>query len=159
MTLRGAEPAVAFDAWLAALAARRLDGAAAGRARAARRRRAGACSAEPLSRCAANPPHRCAAMDGYAVVAAATANGVLAPGTYLRIDTGQPVEDRFDAVAQVEIARESGDGLLVERALARRHERARRGRGRAARETRCCRPAACSRATTSRSRPSPATPS
>ena len=45
-----------------------------------------------------------------------TANGVLAPGTYLRIDTGQPVDDRFDAVAQVEIASESAAGLLVERA-------------------------------------------
>jgi molybdenum cofactor synthesis domain-containing protein len=56
-------------------------------------------------------------MDGYAVVAAATGNGLLPPGSYLRIDTGQPVEDRFDAVAQVEIAREGSGGLLVERAL------------------------------------------
>jgi putative molybdopterin biosynthesis protein len=116
MTLRGAEPAVAFDAWLAALertgwsaplAAERvsLDDAA------------GRVLAEPLVARAANPPHRCAAMDGYAVVAAATENGSLPPGTYLRVDTGQPVEDRFDAVAQIEIARESADGLHVERGL------------------------------------------
>ena len=35
------------------------------------------------------------------------------------IDTGQPIDDRFDAVAQVEIASESAVGLLVETALAR----------------------------------------
>jgi molybdenum cofactor synthesis domain-containing protein len=117
MTLRGAEPAVAFGAWLAALesagwsaplAAERVPLDAA----------AGRVLAEPLVARAANPPHRCAAMDGYAVVAAATENGPLPPGTYLRVDTGQPVEDRFDAVAQVEIARERLDGLHVERALA-----------------------------------------
>jgi putative molybdopterin biosynthesis protein len=115
--LRGAEPAVAWDAWLSALAragwdaplpAERspLDGAA-GRVLAGR-----------LVALAANPPHRCAAMDGYALVAAATGGGALPPGSYLRIDTGQPVDDRFDAVAQVEIARESAGGLIVEQALA-----------------------------------------
>jgi putative molybdopterin biosynthesis protein len=36
----------------------------------------------------------------------------------VRIDTGQPVEDRFDAVAQVEIAREEDAGLLLERVIA-----------------------------------------
>ena len=115
--------------------------------------------AEALVARAANPPHRCAAMDGYAVVAAATGNGVLAPGTYLRIDTGQVVDDRFDAVAQIEIASESARGLLLERALASRHERARGRRGRAGGRRRCCRPVASSRATTSRWRPWPATPS
>jgi molybdenum cofactor synthesis domain-containing protein len=117
MTLRGAEPAAAFDAWLAALAttgwstplaAERVPLDSAG----------GRVLAAPLVALAANPPHRCAAMDGYAVVAAATGNGVLEPGSYLRVDTGQPVEDRFDAVAQIEIAQESGAGLHVERALA-----------------------------------------
>ena len=73
--------------------------------------------AAPLVARAANPPHRCAAMDGYAVVAATTGNGVLAPGSYRRIDTGQPIEDRFDAVAQVEIASETATGLLVEQVL------------------------------------------
>jgi putative molybdopterin biosynthesis protein len=117
MTLRGAEPAVAYDAWLAALAeagwSAPLPSERIPLDAAARR-----VLATPLVALAANPPHRCAAMDGYAVVAAATGNGVLAPGTYLRIDTGQPLDDRFDAVAQVEIASEGGGGLLVERALA-----------------------------------------
>ena len=117
MTLRGAEPAAAFDAWLAALAAAgwkaplpaervALDGAS------------GRVLGEPLVALAANPPHRCAAMDGYAVVASETVDGALAPGSYLRIDTGQPVDDRFDAVVQVEIARESSEGLVIERAVA-----------------------------------------
>jgi putative molybdopterin biosynthesis protein len=117
MTLYGAEPSIAFDAWIAALTASgwtapltaemvALDAAS------------GRVLGEQLIALAANPPHRCAAMDGYAVVAAQTANGVMQPGSYLRIDTGQPVEDRFDAVAQVEIATESRAGLLVERALA-----------------------------------------
>ena len=74
-------------------------------------------AAPPLA-LAANPPHRCAAMDGYAIVAADAAGGPIAPGAYLRIDTGQPVPDRFDAVAQVEIAAESASGLLVERTIA-----------------------------------------
>jgi len=117
MTLRGAEPAAAFDAWLAALAAAgwkaplpaervALDGAS------------GRVLGEPLVALAANPPHRCAAMDGYAVVASETVDGALAPGSYLRIDTGQPVDDRFDAVVQVEIARESSEGLVIEQAVA-----------------------------------------
>jgi putative molybdopterin biosynthesis protein len=67
---------------------------------------------------AANPPHRCAAMDGYAVVAAATGSEPVPAGTYARIDTGQPVPDRFDAVAQLEIAAEVAGGLLVETTLA-----------------------------------------
>jgi molybdenum cofactor synthesis domain-containing protein len=57
-------------------------------------------------------------MDGYAIVAADAASGVIAPGASLRIDTGQPVADRFDAVAQVEIAAESDSGLRIERAIA-----------------------------------------
>ena len=116
MTLRGAEPAAAFDAWLAALAAAgwkaplpakrvALDGAS------------GRVLGEPLVALAANPPHRCAAMDGYAVVTSETVDGALAPGSYLRIDTGQPVDDRFDAVVQVEIARESSEGLVIEQAV------------------------------------------
>ena len=116
MTLRGAEPAVAYEAWLSALARARwqaplaaervpLDGAA------------GRVLAVPLVALAANPPHRCAAMDGYAVVAGAARDGVVPPGDFLRIDTGQPLADRFDAVAPIEIARESGAGLEVERAL------------------------------------------
>jgi putative molybdopterin biosynthesis protein len=117
MTLRGAEPAAAFDAWLAALAAAgwkaplpaervALDGAS------------GRVLGEPLVALAANPPHRCAAMDGYAVVTSETVDGALAPGSYLRIDTGQPVDDRFDAVVQVEIARESSEGLVIGQAVA-----------------------------------------
>jgi putative molybdopterin biosynthesis protein len=117
MTLRGAEPAVAFDAWLDALA-RAGWSAPLPAERVALDAAAGRVLAEPLVALAANPPHRCAAMDGYAVVAAATGNGLLPPGSFLRIDTGQPLDDRFDAVAQVEIASESGAGLLVERALA-----------------------------------------
>jgi molybdenum cofactor synthesis domain-containing protein len=117
MTLRGAEPAVAFDAWLAALAGTGWS-APLPDERVSLDAARGRVLATALVARAANPPHRCAAMDGYAVVAAATGNGVLAPGTYLRIDTGQVVEDRFDAVAQIEIASESGGGLRVERALA-----------------------------------------
>ncbi|MDX6597141.1 MAG: molybdopterin molybdotransferase [Gaiellales bacterium] len=116
-TLRGAEPQVAYDAWLSALAEAGWQAPLASESvalDAASRRVLGA----PLIALAANPPHRCAAMDGYAIVAADAANGVIAPGSYLRIDTGQPVADRFDAVSQVEIAAESAAGLLVERAIA-----------------------------------------
>jgi putative molybdopterin biosynthesis protein len=117
MTLRGAEPAVAFDAWLAALERTGWSAPLAAE-RVPLDEAAGRVLAAPLVARSANPPHRCAAMDGYAVIAAATHNGLQPPGTYLRVDTGQPVEDRFDAVAQVEIAREGPDGLHVERALA-----------------------------------------
>jgi molybdenum cofactor synthesis domain-containing protein len=116
-TLRGAEPQVAYDGWLSALAEAGWRAPLASESvalDAASRRVLGA----PLIALAANPPHRCAAMDGYAIVAADAANGVIAPGSYLRIDTGQPVADRFDAVSQVEIAAESAAGLLVERAIA-----------------------------------------
>jgi putative molybdopterin biosynthesis protein len=116
MTLRGAEPAAAYDAWLAALAGAGWS-APLPAERVALDEAGGRVLAAPLVARAANPPHRCAAMDGYAVVAAATGNGVLAPGSYRRIDTGQPLEDRFDAVAQVEIASETATGLLVEKAL------------------------------------------
>jgi putative molybdopterin biosynthesis protein len=116
-TLRGAEPDVAFHAWLGALAdagwqaplcAEYVPLDAAG----------GRVLGAPLIALAANPPHRCAAMDGYAIVAREAAQGALAPGTYARIDTGQPVEERFDAVAQLEIASESAEGLLVEKPIA-----------------------------------------
>lgn len=117
MTLYGAEPAAAFDAWLAALAAAGWTAPLPGE-RIALDAASGRVLGEPLIALAANPPHRCAAMDGYAVVASETARGVLAPGSYLRVDTGQPVDDRYDAVAQVEIVRESDAGLLVENALA-----------------------------------------
>jgi putative molybdopterin biosynthesis protein len=117
MTLRGAEPAVAFGAWLAALERTGWNAPLAAE-RVPLDEAAGRVLAAPLVAQAANPPHRCAAMDGYAVVAASTQNGLQPPGSYLRVDTGQPVEDRFDAVAQVEIAREGPDGLHVERALA-----------------------------------------
>lgn len=116
-TLRGAEPEVAFDAWLSALAETGwrapltcedvpLD-CASGRVLGA-----------PLIALAANPPHRCAAMDGYAIVSAAAVDGAIPPGSYLRIDTGQPLADRFDAVAQIEIAGQSAAGLVLERAVA-----------------------------------------
>ena len=146
---RLARSALAAAGWSAPLTAERVPLDAA----------SGRVLAEPLVARAANPPHRCAAMDGYAVVAADAGNGVLAPGTYLRIDTGQPVEDRFDAVAQIEIASESAARAARRAGTGERHERARGRRGRAARATCCCRPVASSRATTSRSRPSPATPS
>ena len=117
MTLRGAEPAAAFDAWLAALAA--VGWSAPLRAeRVALDAASGRVLGEPLVALAANPPHRCAAMDGYAVVSSEAVNGALAHGSYLRIDTGQPVDDRFDAVVQVEIARESSAGLVIEGAVA-----------------------------------------
>ena len=106
-TLRGAEPAVAFDAWLAALAERRLEGAAGRRARAARRRqrpRAGR-AAVALRRQSAPSLRRDGRLRGRRGRDGERRR--CAPGTYLRIDTGQPVDDRFDAVAQVEIARES----------------------------------------------------
>ena len=94
--------------------------------------RAAACWRAPLIALAANPPHRCAAMDGYAVVAARdSAAALLAAGAYLRIDTGQPVADRFDAVAQVEIASESAAGLLRRAGRRRGSEHPRRRRGRA----------------------------
>ena len=112
-TLRGGEPAVAYDAWLGALAETGWRAPLASERvplDAARGRVLGAA----LVALAANPPHRCAAMDGYAVVARETAGGIVPPGSYLRIDTGQPLADRFDAVAQLEIAGESAEGLLVE---------------------------------------------
>jgi len=116
MTLRGAEPAAAFDAWLAALAAAGWK-APLPAERVALDAASGRVLGEPLVALAANPPHRCAAMDGYAVVTSETVDGALAPGSYLRIDTGQPVDDRFDAVVQVEIARESSEGLVIEQAV------------------------------------------
>jgi putative molybdopterin biosynthesis protein len=116
MTLRGAEPAAAFEAWLAALAEAGWTAPLAAE-RVALDAAAGRVLGEPLIALAANPPHRCAAMDGYAVVASQTASRVLPAGSFLRVDTGQPVEERFDAVAQVEIAREASAGLLVERAV------------------------------------------
>ncbi len=116
MTLRGAEPAVAFAAWLEALAAAGWEAPLAAE-HVPLEQAWGRVLGRPLVALAANPPHRCAAMDGYAVVAAAAANGVLPPGAYARIDTGQPIEDRFDAVAQVEVAREDASGLLVEAPL------------------------------------------
>jgi molybdenum cofactor synthesis domain-containing protein len=115
-TLRGAEPAAAYGAWLDALAdagwqapltAERVPLDAA----------AGRVLATALTAREAHPPHRCAAMDGYAVVAADTAGGLVAPGAYARIDTGQPVAGAYDAVAQVEIAAEEPGGLRVARAL------------------------------------------
>jgi putative molybdopterin biosynthesis protein len=115
--LRGAEPAAAWDAWLAALARAGWDAPLA-LERTPLDGATGRVLAGRLVALAPNPPHRCAAMDGYAVVAAMTGDGALPPGSYLRIDTGQPVEDRFDAVAQVEIAREGADGLVVDQALA-----------------------------------------
>jgi putative molybdopterin biosynthesis protein len=62
-----------------------------------------------------NPPHRCAAMDGIAVQAAATAFGpiVLEPGEYATIDTGEAVDERWDAVVPVEEIAPDPDGVLV----------------------------------------------
>lgn len=62
-----------------------------------------------------NPPHRCAAMDGIAVQSAATAFApvVLERGEYAVIDTGQPVDDRWDAVVPVEEIAPDPDGVLV----------------------------------------------
>lgn len=116
-TLRGAEPGVAYDAWLSALAEAGWQAPLAAE-RVALDAASRRVLAAPLTALAANPPHRCAAMDGYAIVAADAASGPIAPGAYVRIDTGQPVPDRFDAVAQVEIAAESASGLLVERIIA-----------------------------------------
>ena len=98
-------------------------------------------------------------MDGYAVVAArGRAAACSRRGSYLRIDTGQPVDDRFDAVAQVEIARESAEGLAGRAATSQPGRTSAPPARTCARAMRCCRRAACSRATTSRWRPSPATP-
>ena len=74
-TLRGAEPAVAYDAWLqrpgrGRMAARRWPPSGLPLDAASRR-----VLAAPLIALAANPPHRCAAMDGYAIVAADAASG------------------------------------------------------------------------------------
>jgi putative molybdopterin biosynthesis protein len=63
---------------------------------------AGAALAAPLVARHPSPPHRCAAMDGIAIVAA-TAGTPIASGDYAPIDTGQPLADRFDAVAPREI--------------------------------------------------------
>jgi molybdenum cofactor synthesis domain-containing protein len=116
MTLRGAEPAVAYEAWLSALAHAGWKAPLAGE-RVPLDGAAGRVLGVPLVALAANPPHRCAAMDGYAVVAGAARDGVVPPGEFLRIDTGQPLDDRFDAVAPIEIAQEAGAGLHVERTL------------------------------------------
>ncbi len=158
MTLRGAEPAVAFEAWLVGARRARAGRRRCRRAGRARRAPPAGCSPSPLVALAPNPPHRCAAMDGYAVVAAATRQRRAARrASYLRIDTGQPIDDRFDAVAQVEIAREGAAGLVA-RAGARRRGRTCALRARTCRRAMlCCPPAVCSRPTTSRSPPSPAT--
>src|SRR5689334_11474102 len=60
----------------------------------------------------ANPPHRCAAMDGIAVQAAATAFApvVLDPAEYQMIDTGEPVDERWDAIVPVEEIAPDPDG-------------------------------------------------
>jgi putative molybdopterin biosynthesis protein len=62
-----------------------------------------------------NPPHRCAAMDGIAVQSAETAFApvVLEPGEYAVIDTGEPVDDRWDAVVPVEETAPDPDGVLL----------------------------------------------
>ena len=116
MTLRGAEPAVAYEAWLAALGRCGWHPPLGGE-RVPLDAAAGRVLAEPLVARAANPPHRCAAMDGYAVVSGSIRDGVVPPGDFLRIDTGQPIDDRFDAVAAIEIVTENADGLQVERPL------------------------------------------
>jgi molybdenum cofactor synthesis domain-containing protein len=117
MTLRGAEPAVAFGAWLAALSKAGWQ-APLGIERVPLEAAAGRVLGLPLVALAANPPHRCAAMDGYALVAAEAVAGTVSPGAYARIDTGQPVADRFDAVAPIEIVEEGSRGLVVRDALA-----------------------------------------
>ena len=62
-----------------------------------------------------NPPHRCAAMDGIAVQSAATAFApiVLGPGEYATIDTGEAIDERWDAVVPVEEIAPDPDGVLV----------------------------------------------
>jgi putative molybdopterin biosynthesis protein len=67
-----------------------------------------------------NPPHRCAAMDGIAVQSAATAFApiVLEPGEYATIDTGEAVDERWDAVVPVEEIAPDPDGVLVRHVVA-----------------------------------------
>jgi molybdenum cofactor synthesis domain-containing protein len=62
-----------------------------------------------------NPPHRCAAMDGIAVQAAATAFApiVLEPGEYATIDTGEAIDERWDAVVPAEEIAPDPDGAIV----------------------------------------------
>jgi putative molybdopterin biosynthesis protein len=117
VTLRGAEPAAAFEAWLGALAAGDWEAPLAVE-RVPLGEAGGRVLARTLAALMAHPPHRCAAMDGFALRSAAAGAGLVPPGEFVRIDTGQPVPEPFDAVAQVEIAREDDAGLHLSAELA-----------------------------------------
>jgi putative molybdopterin biosynthesis protein len=71
-----------------------------------------------------SPPFRCAAMDGYAVRAAATvgatpdAPAVLPADAYAPIDTGQYLDDAWDAVLPVELTAPDPHGMAATAAVA-----------------------------------------
>ena len=67
-----------------------------------------------------NPPHRCAAMDGIAVQSAATAFApvVLGSGEYVTIDTGEGLDEPWDAVSMLEEIAPDPDGVLVRHVVA-----------------------------------------
>jgi putative molybdopterin biosynthesis protein len=71
--------------------------------------------AEDVAARHACPPHRCAAMDGVAVQAASTAFApvVLGPGEYVGIDTGELLDERWDAVVPAEETTADAEGMLV----------------------------------------------
>ena len=70
-----------------------------------------------------SPPFRCAAMDGYAVRAAATSGAtaeapvVLAAGAYAPIDTGQYLDESWDAVLPVELTAPDPNGVAATAAV------------------------------------------
>ncbi len=113
-----APPAVALEAWLGALRT------AGGLQPMPVEHRAlldavGLVVAEDVQARHGVPAHRCAAMDGIATRAEATAGAtperpvLLAAGAYDPIDTGQHVEDRWDAVVPVEQTAPDPDGVRV----------------------------------------------
>jgi putative molybdopterin biosynthesis protein len=112
-------PEAALAAWLALLGERgALEPAAAETVALADAH--GRVAAADVAALHASPPHRCAAMDGIAVRAASTAPApvVLRPGEYAPIDTGEVVDERWDAVVPVEETAPDPEGVLVRHALA-----------------------------------------
>jgi molybdenum cofactor synthesis domain-containing protein len=112
-------PDEALETWLALLAERGALGVTAAEA-VPLGAALGRIAAADVIALHGNPPHRCAAMDGIAVRAESTARApvVLRPDAFARVDTGECVEDAWDAVVPVEETAVHPDGVLVRFAVA-----------------------------------------
>ncbi len=100
----------AIEAWLVAWRGR--SGSVVSERRECLLDAAGAHLATPLVALSALPAWRCAAMDGIAVDSAGGAGPVPAK-QYTRVDTGQPVAARFDAVVPWERVTYAADGAAT----------------------------------------------